>query len=43
MSDFRKEAKSWLEEIEAGSDAKSRALPRIRVLDAAFGNEKSEE
>ena len=43
VSDFRKEAKSWLEEIEAGSDAKSRALPRIRVLDAAFGNEKSEE
>lgn len=33
LSDFRVEAKSWLEEIEAGSAVESRALPLIRVLD----------
>ena len=42
VSDFRAEAKSWLEEIEAGSGVESRALPRIRVLDTS-GNEKSGE
>lgn len=38
VSDFRAEAKSWLEEIEAGSGRESRALPIIRVLDAREGS-----
>ncbi len=42
VSDFRAEAKSWLEEIEAGSGVESRALPRIRVLDAPGRSEKWE-
>ena len=42
VSDLRTEAKSWLGEIEAGSGAGSRPLPRIRALDAS-GNEKSRE
>jgi hypothetical protein len=40
VSDFRTEAKSWLDEIEAGSVVESRALPLIRLLDAS-GNEKT--
>ena len=40
VSDLRTEAKSWLEEIEAGGGAESRTLPLIRVLDAP-GNERS--
>jgi hypothetical protein len=38
VSDLRTEAKSWLEEIEAGSVVESRALPLIRVLDAGQGS-----
>lgn len=38
VSDFRAEAKSWLEEIEAGSAVESRALPLIRMLDAGRGS-----
>ncbi len=41
VNDLRKEAKSWLEKIEAGSCVESRALPLIRVLDAPPGNKKS--
>ena len=37
VSDLRTEAKSWLEEIEAGSVVESRALPLIRMLDAPSG------
>ncbi len=43
VSDFRAETKSWLEEIEAGGGVESRALPRIRVLDAQQGSEKMGE
>jgi hypothetical protein len=42
VSDFRTEAKSWLEEIETGSVVKTRALPLICILDAS-GNEKTGE
>jgi hypothetical protein len=38
VRDFRTEAKSWLEEIEAGGGVESRALPLIRVLDAGQGS-----
>jgi hypothetical protein len=38
VCDFRTEAKSWLEEIEAGGGVESRALPLIRVLDAGQGS-----
>lgn len=38
VSDLRAEAKSWLEEIEVGSVAESRALPLIHVLDAREGS-----
>jgi hypothetical protein len=34
VSDLRTEAKSWLEEIEAGGSAESRRLPLIRVVSA---------
>ena len=40
LGDFRMEARSWLEEIEAGSVVESRALPRIRVLSASEGGEE---
>jgi uncharacterized protein len=42
LSDLRREAKSWLERIEAGSGAESRALPLIRVLDSHPENESVE-
>lgn len=38
VNDFRAEAKSWLEEIEAGGGVESRTLPRIRVLEAGRGS-----
>jgi uncharacterized protein len=40
VSDFRTDAKNWLEEIEAGGGVESRALPLIRVLDGPSGDEK---
>jgi hypothetical protein len=43
VSDLRTESKSWLEEIEARSGLKSRALPLIRVLETPPGNKKSGE
>ena len=42
VNDLRTEARSWLEEIEAGGVVESRALPLIRVLDAS-GNKKTGE
>lgn len=42
VNDLRTEAKSWLEEIDARGGVESRALPRIRILDAS-GNEESGE
>ncbi|HEY6443422.1 MAG TPA: DUF309 domain-containing protein [Candidatus Acidoferrales bacterium] len=43
VDDLRTEAKSWLEEIEAGGGVGSRAVPRVRVLDAPRGREKMGE
>jgi uncharacterized protein len=43
VGDLRTEARRWLEEIEAGSGVKSRALPLIRVLNTERGNEKGGE
>lgn len=43
VSDLRTEAKSWLDEIEAGMAVESRALPRIRVLGAGEGRHRAGE
>ena len=39
LNDLRREAKNWLEGIEAGGGVELRALPLIRVLDAPRGRE----